>query len=372
MKKLYTISFIVTLLLAIPYALQAQKVAVVHWSQPAAFVPNEKVSIFFDVSNTNLVGEKSICIHSWFPSDQGGRPTEELLLTHIEGNIYRFDMIPTEFYQLSAEKISEGGAFYGMLRTADWSKADQVYFAPDINSSQIDVYNLSTIKDKGVLEVYPSGFTQIKPVSFLINTRNTWSTSGNDCVQGELYNAGPVIASAGVNNWEYSVENNDPKTKLTEIGDGIWRLDMIINNYFNLPEDTDVDDVNLLFSSSDGKIKGLNAGCTEFKVLAPGRPVPPPPAFSLFPIKVSLDDILILSRQYNEKGQKLSYKITGGDKELKGELTGNRELQRAFIDMKKEFGGKNITKVHVLVSDERDRIIYNEDVLLVKVDNLIK
>ncbi|WP_029906352.1 hypothetical protein [Prevotella sp. 10(H)] len=371
MKRLSIICLVSALFIAVPQILQAQKYAVKHWSQPAAFLPDEKVSLFFDVSNTNLVGEKSICIHSWFPADPG-RPTEEVLLTHVEGNIYRFDMVPTEFYKISAEEIYEKGAFYGMLRTADWSKADQVYFAPDVEASQIDVYNLTTIKGDAVIDVYPKSFLQDKPVSFLINAGNTWSTSGTECIKGELNKASGVVASAGLNNWEYSVESNDPKAKLSKIAEGIWRLDMTIDDYFNLPEDTDVDDVNLSFSSPDGKIKGLNVGCAEFKILAPGRPVPPAPVFSLFPIKVSLDDIFILSRQYNEKGQQLSYKITGGDKVIEGDLVGNRDLQRAFIDMKKEFGGKNITNIHVLVSDERDRIIFNESIPLVKVDNLIK
>lgn len=363
------------LFLIVPNYLYSQvKEPVIHWSQPAAFIPSEEVSFYFDVTGTKLEGENAIYIHSWFPSDQTAdvRPESELALTHIEGNVWRFDMTPTEFYERTADQIYESGAFYGMLRTADWSKAD-VFFTPDIEASQISIPDLTAIKGDKVIEAYPANFTQDKPVSFLINAHNTWSNnSGGDCVSGELNNADQVVVHSGVNDWEIVTPSDQPQAKLTKIDDGIWRMDMILKEYYSLPEDYNLENINMVFASTDWQWQGIDIGCNDFKIYAPDIPIPPPPSLYFFPLKISINDILIITRDNNDRGQRLSYTITGGDKTISGELEGAMTRQRAFINIAEQFKGKDLSKINVLIKDQNEKVIYDGEMPLVEVDNLIK
>lgn len=372
MKKLNIICFVWILFLSIPNLLNAQSEAVVHWSQPAAFIPTEKVSFFFDVTGTKLEGEKEISVHTWYPTDQTGRPAEELALTYVSENIFRWDIVPTEFYQMSAENMYSSTSFYGMLRTSDWSKAD-VYFTPDIEASQIKLYDLSTIKGSSTIVAYPEKFTQTKPVSFIINSKNTWSSnSGNGCVQGELFNAEQVVAHSGVNDWSIVVPSDQPKARLTDIGDGLWRMDVILKDYYELPEEYELENISMVFASVDWKWQGIDTGCNDFRILAPDLPVPPEPSFYLFPLKVSKNDILSITRENNNKGQQLSYTITAGSKIIKGNLEGGMARQRVYINLGKELSGVDASKMHILVEDQRGNMIHDEDMPLEKVDNLTK
>lgn len=373
-KSIYLyIGFIWLLLFIISKQLYSQdKESVAHWSQPAAFIPSEEVVFFFDVSGTKLEGQEAIFIHTWFPSDQTGRPEHELKLIHVEGNIWRFNMKPTEFYNRTSEQLYENGSFYGMLRNEDWSKAD-VYFTPDIDASQISVPDLSAIKGDKIIEAYPINYTQNRPVSFLVNAKNSWSSNTTgDCVQGELDNSSQVVVHSGVNDWEIVVPSDKPEAQLTKIDDGIWRLDVILKEYYDLPEEYELTNINMVFASNNWQWQGVDAGCKDIILYAPDTPIPPAPNFYFFPIKISLNDILILTRDNNIKGQRLSYAITGGDKTLTGDFEGGMARQRVFINIADEFKGKNFTKLHILVKDQNDKVVYDGDVSLVQEDKLIK
>lgn len=348
------------------------KESVVHWSSPAAFIPSDEVEFYFDLTDTKLEGESSIFIHTWFPSDQtaDNRDESELELTHIKDNIWKFVMTPTDFYQRTSEQLYESGQFYGMLRNGDWSKAD-VYFTPDIEASSIIIPDLDYIKGDGIISVYPEKFTANKPVSILINSKNTWSnnTTG-DCVKGELNNSSQVVAHSGVNSWEVVVPSDLPQSKLTNIGDGVWRLDMIINDYYSLSEEDELEGIDLVFASSDWTWQGFDAGCNDFRILAPDVPVPPPANLYFFPMKISKNDILVITRDNNNKGQKLSYEITGGSTVIEGELEGGMSRQRAFINIGKEFGKESLSKIDVVIKDQNEKVIYQGEMPLLKVDNL--
>jgi hypothetical protein len=89
-------------------------------------------------------------------------------------------------------------------------------------------------------------------------------------------------------------------------------------------------------------------------------------------MKISKYDILIITRENNDRGQRLFYKITGGSKVLEGELEGAMTRQRAFINIAAEFKDTDISKINLLVNDQNGRTIYEGDIPFVTVDNLIK
>ncbi|NJO89297.1 MAG: hypothetical protein HC831_10315 [Chloroflexia bacterium] len=75
-----------------------------------------------------------------------------------------------------------------------------------------------------------------------------------------------------------------------------------------------------------------------YVMYAPDVPIPPDPVLTIFPLKLSVKDFLVIKRQYNTPGQKLSYPITGGNKTITGDFVGNMDLQQGFININGEFG----------------------------------
>ncbi|HPR32083.1 MAG TPA: hypothetical protein PLK12_08305, partial [Prolixibacteraceae bacterium] len=99
--------------LLLPVLLTAQGRIYEIWTEPAAFMADEAVSVFFDVSGTVLDGiseSEGVCVWTWFPSspaDAWGNPTDKTKLKHVEGNIWRWDLVPTELYNKPAGEINE-------------------------------------------------------------------------------------------------------------------------------------------------------------------------------------------------------------------------------------------------------------------------
>jgi hypothetical protein len=129
MKRiLYTI----ILSLVLPIVLSAQGRIAQIWTEPEIFKADQPVSFFFDVTGTTLDGEtEGVYMWSWFPSEPDAghwsNPSDFAALVNVDGNTWRLDLIPTEYYHLPANQIS---AFYGLLKNRSGSKVTDA-FAPD-------------------------------------------------------------------------------------------------------------------------------------------------------------------------------------------------------------------------------------------------
>jgi hypothetical protein len=338
------------------------------WTQPAAFKADEPVSWFFDVTGTDLEGlTAGVYMWTWFPSepdkDHWANSSEFAALTHVEGNIWRFDLTPTQYYGMEAGSIT---AFYGLLKTKDGSKVTDA-FAPDqVPANDIQIYSLSTIKGTALLDYYPKAFATDRPLSILINANNTWSGCETTAVQGDLANASNVHMHGGVNLWDIIVENNAAnldKTEMSALGDGIYRMDLVLQDYFALPDGYDLKNINMVFADETWNHLGKDKLCSDFMISVTEEPVSD---LKFFPQKISRKDILVIIRSNNESYvTSLSYTITAGTAVLTGSFEGKSAEMSAYIDLATGLKGLNPEKINVVVKDNTGRTVTNTDITLV-------
>jgi hypothetical protein len=359
--------------MVLPVALLAQGTIAEIWTQPAVFKADEQVSFFFDVTGTVLDGieeSEGVRVWSWFPNSPDGNwanPSDKTKLKHVGGNIWRWDLKPTEMYNLPADQIS---AFYGQLQNYAGTKVTDA-FAPDKNNA-IYVYSLEAIKaDNAIIDYYPKQFNKKRPLSILINANHTWSGCESTAKQGELAKAPEVRMHGGVNNWGVQVMNspeNITKTELTHLGNGIYRKDIILNDYFGLTDDYKLININMVFANSTWAYQGKDVNCGDFVIIAPEIAEEPIPELILFPQKISKKDIFCIIRRTNESYvSKLNYTITAGSKTLTGTFEGTKAEMTAYIDLATNL--KDVTgidKLHLVITDNTNRKVADTDVPLVQ------
>ncbi len=118
-------------------------------------------------------------------------------------------------------------------------------------------------------------------------------------------------------------------------------------------EDFELENLTYLIVEVIKDAKGANAWGANSgdQMQKAGKASPyPDPSFSYFPSKVSLKDILTLTRQWNEKtAGDLKYTITAGSKTLTGTMPGIRDKREVTLDLNKEFQGVTATEMQVKI-----------------------
>ncbi|MDA3929071.1 MAG: hypothetical protein PF541_08930 [Prolixibacteraceae bacterium] len=367
--------FILVAIMSLPILSIAQGTIAQIWTEPAVFNADEQISIYFDLTGTELASvaeEEGVCIWTWFPGDPGetwGAPSDASKLAQVEGNIWKWVLTPTEFYGKPADQIAE---FYGQLQTHSGEKI--TIFAPDQDPpNHILMYGLTTIKsDATILDYHPKQFSLDKPLSVLLNANNAYPDNcDNNPVVGDFANAPNVHVHSGVNDWAIVIENNQAnidKTELTHLGDGIYRWDFIPNEYFGLEEGFPVLNIGAVFASNDWSYIGKNVNCTDFFIEAPAVTEVAIPELTFFPSKISKKDLLCIIRTENEVFvSSLEYVITAGSKTIKGSFSGNKAEMTAYInlvDKLKDAG--DIDKINVVIKDNTGRLISENSISLVQ------
>jgi len=346
------------------------------WTQPAIFTATDSVSWFFDVTGTALDGEtEGIYMWTWFPSepDAGNfnNSSDFAALHHVEGNIWRFDLVPADYYGVDAGTIT---AFYGLLKNDNGSKVTDA-FAPDqVPPNDIKIYDLSTIRGTARIDYFPKQFTVDRPLSILVNAANTWSDCATSPVQGELAQADNVHMHSGVNNWAIQVQNNAEnleKTEMVHIGDSIYRIDLILNDYFDLPDNYPLEHINIVFGDDGWAHEGKDEDCADFAIAAPEIPEVVTPELLFFLQKISKKDLLIIKRTNNEAGvTALHYVITAGTTELSGDFEGTAAEMTAYIDLVTPLKDiQNLETINIVITDNNDRTITDIDISLSQLPN---
>lgn len=338
------------------------------WTQPAIFVANEEVTIFFDVTGTALAGEAGpIYLWSWFPSepDAGNwaSSSEFARLTQVEGNVWKITMTPTEYYNKPAADVF---SLYGLLKLKDGSKVTDA-FAPDMGNA-VNLYDMNSIKGSKIIDFYPKTIPGDKPFSILLNTNNTWSgCDPGPGAQGALSTASNVHIHSGLNDWAVIVENNPTnadKTKLTDLGDGIYRMDMIPREYYG--QQVPIKKLNAVFANQDWSKLGFDKNCADF-LLTPIGVEPVEEGFAFFPQKLTQKDLFSVIA-VNDNGQinALSYTITAGDKTIQGAFEGARPTYQAYIDLATNLKGvTGLTKFHLTVKGSNGSTLLDTDFSLI-------
>ncbi len=360
----------VLLLFALGISAQINPIAEI-WTQPAFFKPDEKVAFYFDLTGTALEGTtEDVYMWTWYPTepDAGNwnNSSDFAKLTHVEGNIWKFEIVPTEYYGVPADQIKE---FYGLLKNKNGTKQTDA-FAPD-KGNTIYVPGMATIAGTARIDYFPKNFKSNRPLSILVNTNNTWSgcESGN-AKQGDLANADNVHIHSGINGWSIVVENNpanDAKTAMTHLGNGIYRIDFIPEDYYNC-KGTTIKSIHAVFANLSWSLMGKDVNCADFYIKAPDAPEVLPPVFTVFPQKFSKRDIIYLSRVNNEDNvTMLSYEITAsGASTLKGDFTGTKAKFEAYIDLASWLKNvSTVSKIHLTVKTNSGKVVVDTDINLV-------
>ena len=289
--------------------------------------------------------------------------------------VYALDQEVTWYFDMTGTNFSEGQDLY--LWAWSPSEPDAGNFDNSSEFAKLEyVGDIKTFKESGnAVQIYPEKFYIDQPLSLLVNANLVWTGA----VQGGL--AGEEIhLHCGLNNFaegaivEYQawIPEVSAKTKLTPIGDNIYKIDFIPREYFGVDEDFVMENIEFLFPAKDWAKVGTAEGGKNFVVLAPGVVAPPDPVFYFFPQKFTQYDILTLVRKNNEKkSQGLIYTIVAGGKTITGEFTGKAEEMRAYVNLLQGLAGAtNLDKINLEVKDKNGSEILKTDIPLVPLSDL--
>lgn len=357
-------------LLMLPFIALCQNTIKEIWTQPAIFKADEPVTLFFDLKGTQLEGETAdVYLWSWFPSepDAGNwqNSSDFAKLTHVEADVWKITMTPTNYYHVAADQIV---ALYGLLKNKDGSKVTDA-FAPD-KGNAINLYNFTDIKTTKISDFYPKTIKGDRPFSIIINANKTWSDCATNATQGALATASEVHIHSGLNDWKVIVENNPAnlaKTKLTHLGDGIYRMDMIPWEYYG--QQIAITKVNAVFANDNWSKLGFSTNCADFLFNSTGIEIVVP-SYNIFPQKITKKDILTLIAVNGDlDASDLNYEVTMGTQKATGKFEGVKPNYRAYIDLVTPLKGQSVNKIHVTIKTNTGNNLLDTDVALTPIGN---
>lgn len=357
-KFIYTILFA---LLMAPNFIQAQEAAGAVGpisSFPVVYKYDEKVTWYFDMSGSTFAENEDLYLWMWSPSEPDAGNWEnssDFAKLKYEGNkIWSFTLTPTVYFSKTPEEIAASAGFWFRLKNKNGSKQSDVANVPYTDFSSFYTAN-------ELIRAYPTKPTIDKGVSILFNANLAPGFAG----------ATSVHMHSGLNNWniQQMYEAAKPeiaeKTKLKDLGNGFYKMDLVPKEYYNAPDGYVME--NLVFLM----VKDNWAGTIPDQVLYAGEYIPPPPpVFGFFPLQISQKDFLGMSRKNNEPGvNKLIYTINAGSKVISGEFSGGTAEIKGFVNLVSELNGiPGLTEIHVLVKDNKDKTISDTTIPLKTLD----
>ena len=358
-------SIIYTILIAFfltPNLLQAQEEMGAPnkiWSYPVIYNYDEEVTWYFDLSTTSFTPTEEVYLWAWSPSEpDAGNWENSSEFAHLsnEGNmVWSLTLTPTEYFSMTSDEIAASAGFWLRLKDLTGAKQSDV-----INLTYTPFSSFYTADE--LLRSYPTEPTLDGGLSILFNS---------NLVAG-FENVPSVHFHSGLNNWsilqEYQawVPEVVEKTKLKDLGNGFYKMDLIPAEYYNdIPDGFIMENITFLMVAADWV---ANSGD---QVLNAAEYIPPPPpVFRFFPLQISKKDFLGISRINNEVGvNKLIYTVSAGNIEITGEFDGGVSEIKGFIDLPSRLQGvSNVNEIHVLIKDNTDRIISDTTIPLKTLD----
>ena len=356
--------FIYTILLALfmaPNFIQAQDAAGAITSMssyPVVYKYDEQVTWYFDLSATTFAETEDVYLWIWSPSEPDAGNWENssdfAKLTYEGDKIWSFTLTPTEYFSKTADEIAASAGFWFRLKDKTGSKQTDVG-----NMAYTDFSSFYTANE--LIRSYPTKPTIDKGVSILFNSNLVAGFEGVPSVHFH----------SGLNDWavkqEYQAWLPDvsEKTKLKDLGNGFYKMDLIPQEYYGTEPGYVMENIVFLMVAKDW---AANSGD---QVIYAGEYIPPPPpVFRFFPLQISQRDFLGMSRKNNESGvNKLIYTITAGSKVITGEFNGGVAEIKGFVNLVSELKGiPNLSEIHVLVKDNKDKTISDTTIPLKTLD----
>ncbi len=327
------------------------------WSYPVVYKYNEQVTWYFDLSTTAFSEGQDIYLWIWSPSEPDAGNwgnSSEFAKLHYEGNmVWSFTLTPTQYFNMTPEQIGASAGFWMRLKDKTGTQQTGV-----IQVSYTDFSSFATSGE--MVKSYPSAPLIDQGVSILFNAN----------LAPGFEDAASVHFHSGLNNWDIKQEYQAwlpeivEKTKLKNLGNGIYKMDLIPKIYYDAPDGYVMENIVFLF------VKDNWAGTTPDQIIYAGDVIPPPdPEFKFFPLQISKKDFLGLIRTNNEVGvNKLIYTITAGGHQFSGEFSGNTAEIKGFINLVSELQNINVNTIHILVIDNKGKTISDTDIPLKQLD----
>ena len=344
------------------------------WTFPTVYALDEEVEWYFDMSGTGFEDGKDLYLWAWSPSepDAGNfdNSSDFAKLQYVGDMVWKMVLTPTQYFKMSVADIENSAGFWLRLK----NKGNEVQ--SDVISAPWSVAELRSFKESGEpAQIFPEKFYLDQPATILVNAKKLYVNG----TQGAMADNAEIFMHSGLNNFADGtiIEANmgDPelvkKTKLKNIGDGIYKIDFIPREYYGAGEDFVMTNIECLFPSRDWAQVGVGEkGNIIF--YAPEAIIPPDPEFYIFPQKFSQYDILTLIRKYNEASiKRMRYTIKAGDRTLTGDFAGSTSEMRAYINLLKETEGiPSLEKISLTISDQNGNEIIKTDVPLVSPKDL--
>jgi hypothetical protein len=324
------------------------------WSYPVVYNYDEEVTWYFDLANTLFPEDQDVYIWIWSPSepDAGNweNSSEFAKLTYEGDFIWSFTLTPTEYFSMSSEDIAGSAGFWLRLKNKTGtlqSGVGNVAYTPFASFYTADE----------LIRSYPEKPTLNGGLSILFNSN----------ISDAAFATTPSVHfHSGLNNWsvlqEYQawIPEVAAKTQLKDLGNGFYKMDLIPSEYYGdqpgYSDDIIMENITFLMVAEDW---AGNSG--DQIIYAAEYVIPPDPVFQFFPLQISQKDFLGMRRIYNERGvNTLKYNITAGTKVITGEFTGGTAEIKGFVDLVSElYGMENLKEIHVIVTDNNDRVISN-------------
>lgn len=344
------------------------------WTYPVVYALDQEVSWYFDMTGTNFSEGQDLYLWAWSPSepDAGNfdNSSEFAKLEYVGDMVWKKTLTPTKYFNTTVANIESSAGFWMRLKGKGNEKQSDVIQAP------WSVGDIKTFKESGnAVQIYPEKFYIDQPLSLLVNANLVWTGAVQGGLAGEeihLHSGLNNFAEGAIVEYQAWIPEVSAKTKLTPIGDNIYKIDFIPREYFGVDEDFVMENIEFLFPAKDWAKVGTAEGGKNFVVLAPGVVAPPDPVFYFFPQKFTQYDILTLVRKNNEKkSQGLIYTIVAGGKTITGEFTGKAEEMRAYVNLLQGLAGAtNLDKINLEVKDKNGSEILKTDIPLVPLSDL--
>jgi hypothetical protein len=326
------------------------------YTNPVIYNFDEQASWYFDLSGTTFAENEDVYIWIWSPSEPDAGHWENssdfAKLTYVGNMVWRFDVTPTTYFNKTIDEIKASAGFWLRLKDKTGTKQSSV--------ANVPITDFSAFATSGKpFDYYPTKFYLDDPLSIIFNAN----------LIPAFADAATVHMHAGLNNWDIKQEYQSwlpeivAKTQLVNMGGGFYRMDIVPRTYFGAPEGYVMSVINFLF------VKDNWAATTpDYIMYAPDVPIPPDPILSFFPMTISVKDFLVITRQFNTVGQKLTYTLKGGEKTITGSFTGGMDSQKAYINLIGNYGSMDISKLTLTITDQKAKVIFAGDIPLVKVD----
>lgn len=344
------------------------------WTYPVVYTLDQEVTWYFDMTGTNFNEGQDLYLWAWSPSepDAGNfdNSSEFAKLEYVGDMVWKKTLTPTKYFNTTVANIESSAGFWMRLKGKGNEKQSDVIQAP------WSVGDIKTFKESGnAVQIYPEKFYIDQPLSLLVNANLVWTGAVQGGLAGEeihLHSGLNNFAEGAIVEYQAWIPEVSAKTKLTPIGDNIYKIDFIPREYFGVDEDFIMENIEFLFPAKDWAKVGTAEGGKNFVVLAPGVVAPPDPVFYFFPQKFTQYDILTLVRKNNEKkSQGLIYTIVAGGKTITGEFTGKAEEMRAYVNLLQGLAGAtNLDKINLEVKDKNGSEILKTDIPLVPLSDL--